>query len=176
MDKTGRNGIRVGNVFQADFELQYQKLKRKHLDIARSLDPEAHVDPSEEEAFFASLDNLRHLKCENTEYFLDQQRAQGNTILAEGAQGTLLDVEFGTYPYVTSSNTTAAGACAGLGISPRHIRKVMGVFKAYTTRVGAGPFPTELCDDVGQKSATKVLNMALLLDDPDAVAGSTCWL
>jgi adenylosuccinate synthase len=151
MDKTGRNGIRVGDVFRADFDQLYHRLKLKHLEIVRSLDPQAQIDTADEAAFFDSLDNLRSLKCENTEYFLNQQLNQGNNILAEGAQGTLLDVEFGTYPYVTSSNTTAAGACAGLGISPRNIRKVLGIFKAYTTRVGAGPFPTELLDNTGQK-------------------------
>ncbi|MBM3170712.1 MAG: adenylosuccinate synthase [Bacteroidetes bacterium] len=151
MDKTGRNGLRVGDVFQADFDQKYQRLKLKHLDIVRSLDPSAQIDPIEENDFFSSLDNLRSLKCENTEYFLNQIQTQGENILAEGAQGTLLDVEFGTYPFVTSSNTTAAGACAGLGISPRRINKVMGIFKAYTTRVGSGPFPTELLDETGQK-------------------------
>jgi adenylosuccinate synthase len=151
MDKTGRNGLRVGDVFQADFEQKYHRLKRKHLDIVRPLDADAHIDPNEEDAFFAALDNLRSLNCLNTEYFLNQKMTEGISILAEGAQGTLLDIEFGTYPFVTSSNTTAAGACAGLGISPRCIRKVMGVFKAYTTRVGSGPFPTELLDETGQK-------------------------
>jgi len=151
MDKTGRNGLRVGDVFQADFDQKYHRLKLKHLDIVRSLDPSAQIDPIEENDFFSSLDNLRSLKCENTEYFLNQIQTQGENILAEGAQGTLLDVEFGTYPFVTSSNTTAAGACAGLGISPRRINKVMGIFKAYTTRVGSGPFPTELLDETGQK-------------------------
>lgn len=150
MDKTGRNGLRVGDVFQADFDQKYHRLKLKHLDIVRSLDPSAQIDPIEND-FFSSLDNLRSLKCENTEYFLNQIQTQGENILAEGAQGTLLDVEFGTYPFVTSSNTTAAGACAGLGISPRRINKVMGIFKAYTTRVGSGPFPTELLDETGQK-------------------------
>lgn len=151
MDKTGRNGLRVGDVFQADFEQRYHRLKRKHLDIVRPLDPDAQIDPNEEAAFFNSLDNLRTLHCENTEYFLHEIQSKGASILAEGAQGTLLDIEFGTYPYVTSSNTTAAGACSGLGISPRRIRKVMGIFKAYTTRVGSGPFPTELLDGTGQK-------------------------
>jgi len=151
MDKTGRNGLRVGDVFQADFDQKYQRLKLKHLDIVRSLDPSAQIDPIEENDFFSSLDNLRSLKCENTEYFLNQIQTQGENILAEGAQGTLLDVEFGTYPFVTSSNTTAAGACAGLGISPRRINIFMGIFKAYTTRVGSGPFPTELLDETGQK-------------------------
>jgi len=151
MDKTGRNGIRVGDIFQADFEKKYQKLKIKHFDIARSLQSDPFIDPKEEDDFFTSLDNLRTLKCENTEYFLNQIQIQGKNILAEGAQGSLLDIEFGTYPFVTSSNTTAAGACNGLGISPRRINKVMGIFKAYTTRVGSGPFPTELLDLTGQK-------------------------
>lgn len=151
MDKTGRNGLRVGDVFQADFEDRYAKLKQKHLDIVRSIDPDAQTELEDEAAFFSSLDALRALRCINTEYLLNDMLIHGDSILAEGAQGTLLDIEFGTYPFVTSSNTTASGACSGLGISPKRIGKVVGIFKAYTTRVGSGPFPTELLDETGQK-------------------------
>lgn len=151
MDKTGRNGLRVGDVFQADFEERYARLKQKHMDIVRSIDPNAETELEDEASFFSSLEVLRALRCVNTEYLLNDMLSRGGSILAEGAQGTLLDVEFGTYPFVTSSNTTASGACSGLGISPRRIGKVMGIFKAYTTRVGSGPFPTELLDETGQK-------------------------
>lgn len=151
MDKTGRNGLRVGDVFQADFEDRYARLKQKHMDIVRSIDSNAETELEDEASFFSSLEALRALRCVNTEYLLNEMLSRGESILAEGAQGTLLDVEFGTYPFVTSSNTTASGACSGLGISPRRIGKVMGIFKAYTTRVGSGPFPTELLDETGQK-------------------------
>lgn len=106
---------------------------------------------SAEEGFFEAIDFLRSLQIINSEQFLNQALADGKKILAEGAQGTFLDVDFGTYPFVTSSNTTSAGACIGLGISPRHIRKVYGIFKAYCTRVGSGPFPTELDNEVGEE-------------------------
>lgn len=151
MDKTGRNGLRTGDIFLSDFEARYQALKQKHLGLIRMY-PEIQFDlAQQEEAFFESVDFIRRLSYINSEYFINEAITNGKTILAEGAQGSMLDIDFGTYPYVTSSNTITAGACIGLGIAPRHIREVIGVAKAYCTRVGSGPFPTELHDETGEK-------------------------
>jgi adenylosuccinate synthase len=151
MDKTGRNGLRVGDIEQAGFEQKYQVLKQKHLQFIRQF-PDVEFDiEADEEAWMGSLDNLRKLKKVNAEYWLAEKLSQGKNLLAEGAQGTMLDVDFGTYPYVTSSNTITAGVCTGLGIPPNQIRKVIGIAKAYCTRVGSGPFPSELLDDTGER-------------------------
>lgn len=149
MDKTGRNGLRVGDILEKDFEARYQKLKEKHLHILQD-DSYAQEISENEPAFFASLDLLRSLHIVEGTYFLHEQMTMGKNILAEGAQGTMLDIDFGTYPFVTSSNTISAGVCTGLGVAPSHIGKVIGITKAYCTRVGGGPFPTELHDETGE--------------------------
>ncbi|MEK9565566.1 MAG: adenylosuccinate synthase [Flavobacteriaceae bacterium] len=150
MDKTGRNGIRVGDIFASNWEEKYQKLTHKHLEILKNFEG-AEADQLEtlEREFLESIDALRTFKIVDSEHYLHQAQKAGKKILAEGAQGSLLDVDFGTYPFVTSSTTTAAGACTGLGVAPNKIKEVFGIFKAYTTRVGSGPFPTELFDEDG---------------------------
>ena len=150
MDKTGRNGLRVGDILEKDFDARYQKLKEKHLQMLQD-DIYAQEIAEHEPAFFASLELLRSLHIVEGTYFLHEQMANGKNILAEGAQGTMLDIDFGTYPFVTSSNTISAGVCTGLGVAPSHIGKVIGITKAYCTRVGGGPFPTELHDETGEQ-------------------------
>jgi adenylosuccinate synthase len=152
MDKTGRNGIRVGDILAANWEERYQRLTKKHLGILESYDAKVEYDlKSMENAFFESIAALRIFRLVDSEQYLIEAQKAGKKILAEGAQGSLLDVDFGTYPFVTSSTTTAAGACTGLGVAPNKIKEVYGIFKAYTTRVGSGPFPTELFDEDGEK-------------------------
>ncbi len=148
MDKTGRNGLRVGDILSPDFKKKYEKLKQKHIDILKQF--EEVIDYSEWEcAFMDAVEKMRKLKIINSEYWLHEQLKAGKKVLAEGAQGSMLDIDFGTYPYVTSSNTIAAGVCNGLGIAPSRIGEVIGITKAYCTRVGSGPFPTELLDETG---------------------------
>jgi adenylosuccinate synthase len=150
MDKTGRNGLRVGDLLDKSFTTQYIKLRLKHQKLLDSLN--FHEDISEwEEEFFEGLEFMRQFKIVNGEYFINDKIGQGKTVLAEGAQGSMLDVDFGTFPFVTSSNTISAGVCTGLGVAPQQIRDVIGVSKAYCTRVGAGPFPTELEDATGEE-------------------------
>jgi adenylosuccinate synthase len=154
MDKTGRNGIRVGDIELEDFKLRYRALANKHESMIAFYDVDLQYNLDEmEEEFFAAIDQLKKLTFIDSEEFLNKSLKEGKSILAEGAQGSLLDVDFGTYPFVTSSNTTAAGACTGLGIAPNKVKEVFGIFKAYTTRVGSGPFPTELFDEVGAAMA-----------------------
>ena len=151
-DKIGRHGLRVGEVLSDNFIEKYKKQKSYH-DMFLA----GHYDKNftgEEEKFFKSIEDLKKFKIIDTEYLINKNIKKNKNILAEGAQGTLLDIDFGSYPFVTSSNTTTAGACIGLGISPKKIGKVFGIFKAYCTRVGAGPFPTELFDNVGEKMAS----------------------
>ncbi len=151
MDKTGRNGIRVGDLEMKDWKKKYRALANKHVSMIDFYHSEIEFDLSElETEFFEALEILQSYTFIDSEEFLHQAQKEGKTILAEGAQGSLLDIDFGTYPYVTSSNTTAAGACTGLGVSPSRINEVFGIFKAYTTRVGSGPFPTELFDSYGE--------------------------
>ncbi len=151
MDKTGRNGIRVGDLSADDFKTRYQTIKEKHLGLIK-LYPEIDFDlVAEEEKFFESVEIIKKLRFVNSEYFVNNALVDGKRILAEGAQGSMLDIDFGTYPYVTSSNTISAGVCSGLGIAPNKIRDVIGIAKAYCTRVGSGPFPTELLDATGEK-------------------------
>lgn len=150
MDKTGRNGLRVGDTTLPDFMERYEKLKQKHLSML------AHYgeipDFSEkEQAFMDAIEFLKSIPHVDSEHLVNQYLKDGKRVLAEGAQGTLLDVDFGSYPFVTSSNTTTAGACTGLGIAPNRIGQVYGIFKAYATRVGGGPFPTELENETGEK-------------------------
>tara|TARA_Y100000768_G_scaffold83054_1_gene59233 strand:- start:377 stop:1648 length:1272 start_codon:yes stop_codon:yes gene_type:complete len=152
MDKTGRNGIRVGDLFLEGWKAQYTKLKNKHLKMINNLNVDISFNLNNlEEKFFKSLDFIKKFSVIDSENFLFDSLKGGKKILAEGAQGSMLDIDFGTYPYVTSSNTTAAGACNGLGIPPTKINKVIGIFKAYTTRVGSGPFPSEIFDEIGEK-------------------------
>ena len=154
MDKTGRNGIRVGDIELEDFKLRYRALADKHESMIAFYDVDLQYNLQEmEEEFFASIEQLKKLTFIDSEEYLNKSLKEGKSILAEGAQGSLLDVDFGTYPFVTSSNTTAAGACTGLGIAPNKVKDVFGIFKAYTTRVGSGPFPTELFDEVGADMA-----------------------
>ena len=149
-DKIGRVGLRVGHILLPDFEQRYQEAVSQHAAIAAHNHKELEIEAFEAD-FFSAVEFLRTLQLTDTEYLLNDLLTQGKRILAEGAQGSLLDIDFGSYPYVTSSSTIAAGACTGLGIAPRHIDKVYGIIKAYSTRVGSGPFPTELHDEVGEQ-------------------------
>ncbi len=149
-DKIGRHGLRIGDIIGKDFDVKYQKLKKQHLSLLSNLELDADFDQNEQE-FFKSLDLMRKFRIQSTEYLINDSLKSGKDILAEGAQGTLLDIDFGSYPFVTSSNTTTAGACTGLGIAPNQINEVFGIFKAYCTRVGGGPFPTELFDEEGEE-------------------------
>ena len=151
MDKTGRNGIRVGDLELDNWKEKYRVLANKHESMVSFYNVDLEYDLDELEAeFFEAINVLKSLKFIDSEEYLHQAQRDGKSILAEGAQGSLLDIDFGTYPFVTSSNTTAAGACTGLGIAPNTIGDVFGIFKAYTTRVGSGPFPTELFDEDGE--------------------------
>jgi adenylosuccinate synthase len=150
MDKTGRNGLRVGDLLSERFNDKYRDLKNKHLSMLQYYPPlEMDLDAMEAE-WFRAVDTIKKLTCIDSEHYLNKALADGKTILAEGAQGTMLDIDFGTYPFVTSSNTVSSGTCTGLGVPPSSIGKVIGIFKAYCTRVGSGPFPTELTDEVGE--------------------------
>jgi adenylosuccinate synthase len=149
MDKTGRNGLRVGDILSENFSKKYQQLRKKHQQILDNFSFNEEISEAENE-FFEALEFLKTLKIINGEYFINHAIKNGKKILAEGAQGSMLDVDFGTFPYVTSSNTITAGVCSGLGISPQKIKKVIGITKAYCTRVGSGPFPTELNDEMGE--------------------------
>lgn len=150
MDKTGRNGMRVGDLELSNWKDKYRALADKHETMIdfHNVDIQYNLQELETE-FFNAIKELKQLTFIDSEEYLYQAQKSGKKILAEGAQGSLLDIDFGTYPYVTSSNTTAAGACTGLGVPPGNIGGVFGIFKAYTTRVGSGPFPTELFDEVG---------------------------
>jgi adenylosuccinate synthase len=150
MDKTGRNGLRVGDLLDKNFTTQYIRLRLKHQKLLDGLHFQEDLSEMEEE-FFEALEFMRQFKIVQGEYFINEKLSQGKKVLAEGAQGSMLDVDFGTFPYVTSSNTISAGVCTGLGVAPQQIREVIGVTKAYCTRVGSGPFPTELADETGDK-------------------------
>ncbi len=154
MDKTGRNGIRVGDLELSDWKERYSNLCHKHLKMIKFYEVELEFDlDAMEKEFFEAIEVLRELQFIDSEAYINKALRDKKSILAEGAQGSLLDIDFGTYPYVTSSNTTAAGACTGLGVAPSKIGNVYGIFKAYTTRVGSGPFPTELFDEDGKTMA-----------------------
>jgi adenylosuccinate synthase len=151
MDKTGRNGLRVGDILSADFRKKYEILRDKHLGLARMY-PAVDFDlEQEEKAWFGSIEKLQSLQLVDGEYLVNQYLREGKRVLAEGAQGSMLDIDYGTYPFVTSSNTVTAGVCSGLGVAPQHIGEVIGISKAYCTRVGSGPFPTELEDEMGDQ-------------------------
>ncbi len=151
MDKTGRNGLRVGDIFLSNFKEKYASLVEKHLNMLKHYDGFEYNLEELEGPWMQSVEILRGIVAVDSEQYLNQAMLSGKKILAEGAQGTMLDIDFGTYPYVTSSNTVTAGTCTGLGIAPSKIGNVIGIFKAYCTRVGSGPFPTELEDEVGEK-------------------------
>ena len=150
MDKTGRNGLRVGDINSENFEDKYNKLKEKHTTLLKFYSLEESIDELEKE-WFESIETIRKFKLIDSEEFLYNQLNANKSVLAEGAQGSLLDIDFGSYPFVTSSNTIAAGAYTGLGVAPNKIGEVFGIFKAYCTRVGSGPFPTELFDSIGEE-------------------------
>ncbi|GAC1380051.1 MAG: adenylosuccinate synthase [Ginsengibacter sp.] len=149
MDKTGRNGIRVGDLLDKNFTTQYIKLRLKHQKLLENFSFNEDINAWEEE-FFEALEFLKSLQIVNGEYFINDHISKGKKVMAEGAQGSMLDVDFGTFPFVTSSNTISAGVCTGLGIAPQKIKDVYGVTKAYCTRVGSGPFPTELDNETGE--------------------------
>ena len=150
MDKTGRNGLRVGDIVSPQFMERYERLKNKHMELLKQYDYDYDIAEYEKE-WFEGIGTLRHFELIESEYAINDLIAADASVLAEGAQGSMLDVDFGTYPFVTSSNTLCAGVCTGLGIAPTHIGEVYGIFKAYCTRVGSGPFPTELFDETGEK-------------------------
>ena len=150
MDKTGRNGLRVGDINLPDFKDKYNKLVEKHKSILSNYG-EIEDFSEREAAFFDALELLKQFPFVDSEHLVNQYLQEGKSVLAEGAQGTMLDIDFGSYPFVTSSNTTTAGACTGLGIAPNKIGEVIGIFKAYCTRVGGGPFPTELENETGEE-------------------------
>lgn len=149
MDKTGRNGLRVGDILLPDFKERYRFLTLKHMDILKQYDFEFSLDEYEKE-WFTGIELIKSFKLSDSEHLINELLEQNKKILAEGAQGTLLDIDFGSYPFVTSSNTICAGACTGLGIAPNKIGEVLGIVKAYCTRVGSGPFPTELNNETGE--------------------------
>ncbi len=151
MDKTGRNGLRVGDIEQDDFRERYDQLVAKHKQIlSQYADFEYNLEELEG-TWFEAIEFLKGMHLIDSEHFIHQSLKGGKSILAEGAQGSLLDIDFGSYPFVTSSTTTCAGSCTGLGVAPNRIRNVYGIFKAYCTRVGSGPFPTELFDETGEE-------------------------
>ena len=150
MDKTGRNGLRVGDIFSPKFEEKYNALVEKHKAMLDRYEGFEYNLPELEVVWMEALESIRSLEAVDSEQYLNNAMKAGKKILAEGAQGTMLDIDFGTYPFVTSSNTVTAGTCTGLGIAPSRIGDVIGIFKAYCTRVGSGPFPTELDDEVGE--------------------------
>ncbi len=150
VDKVSRQGLRVGDILAADFKTRFQKLVNQHFEILKNHDIPYNWAELETQ-FLDAVSFLKEFKLIDSEYFLNQELKNGSSVLAEGAQGSLLDIDFGSYPFVTSSNTVTAGACTGLGLAPKHIGEVYGIFKAYSTRVGSGPFPTELLDAEGEK-------------------------
>lgn len=150
MDKTGRNGLRIGDILDKNFKSFYTKLKQKHQQILDNYSFDEDISAWEND-FFEAIEFVKQLNIVNGEYFINKQLKAGKKVLAEGAQGTMLDIDFGTFPFVTSSNTISAGVCSGLGIAPQQIKEVIGVTKAYCTRVGSGPFPTELNNETGEE-------------------------
>ena len=151
MDKTGRNGLRIGDIISDDFNSSYQKLLKKHMHLLKDNHDLLEKLPEMEKQWFQGIEVIKSFTFIDSENYIHKAQKSNKKILAEGAQGTLLDIDFGSYPYVTSSNTISAGACTGLGVAPNKIGDVYGIFKAYCTRVGSGPFPTELFDEVGER-------------------------
>ena len=153
-DKVARTGLRIGDI-ERDFETRYKAVRNRHVDLLQKMGADLSKLPEMEEAFYQALEYLKGYQFVDSEILINEALEEGLNVLAEGAQGSLLDVDFGTYPFVTSSNTVSAGCCIGLGISPKAIGRVYGIFKAYCTRVGLGPFPTELQDEVGHLMADR---------------------
>ncbi len=151
MDKTGRNGLRIGDILSPEFKKRYNTLKEKHINMLKQYPDFTYDITKYEQDWFAGIEKIRQCAFVDSEQAVNQYIDSDVAILAEGAQGSLLDIDFGTYPFVTSSNTLCAGACTGLGVAPNRIGEVYGIFKAYCTRVGSGPFPTELSDETGEK-------------------------
>lgn len=151
-DKVSRNGVRVGDILH-NFEAKYARAKARHETMLKALNYTYDITELEKE-WFQAIDYLRQFRLIDSEHVINNLLKEGKNVLAEGAQGTMLDIDFGSYPFVTSSNTICAGACTGLGIAPKAIGEVYGIFKAYCTRVGSGPFPTELFDDLGKAMST----------------------
>ncbi|WP_295773471.1 adenylosuccinate synthase [uncultured Mucilaginibacter sp.] len=151
MDKTGRNGLRIGDITLPDFKERYDKLVHKHTSMLEALYGDVVDFTEREQAFFEAIEIIKQFPLVDSEHLVNDYLKQGKKVLAEGAQGAMLDIDFGSYPFVTSSNTTTAGACTGLGIAPSKIGDVIGIFKAYCTRVGGGPFPTELDNELGEE-------------------------
>jgi adenylosuccinate synthase len=152
MDKTGRNGLRVGDI-GLNFKEKYEALVEKHINLLQIYDYDYNIKETEAE-WFEGIEILKKFEFVDSEHLINTYLSEGKKVLAEGAQGTMLDIDFGSYPFVTSSNTICAGACTGLGVAPSKIGEVLGVFKAYCTRVGSGPFPTELLDETGENLRT----------------------
>jgi adenylosuccinate synthase len=150
IDKAGRNGLRIGDILLPDFKERYNKIKEGHLKMLALYKFDFSLEEFEQ-PWKEAIEYIRAQNLIDSEYFLNDALSKGKKILAEGAQGTMLDIDFGTYPFVTSSNTITSGACNGLGIPPTRIREVIGITKAYCTRVGTGPFPTELDNEMGEK-------------------------
>ncbi|HQV78042.1 MAG TPA: adenylosuccinate synthase [Chitinophagales bacterium] len=150
MDKTGRNGLRIGDILQDDFMVKYELLKSKHLQLLQVYNYNFELEEAEVD-WLEAIEKLKNYQQVESVYFINDALKSGKKILAEGAQGSMLDIDFGTYPFVTSSNTISAAVCTGLGISPQNIGDVIGITKAYCTRVGSGPFPSELEDEIGEK-------------------------
>ncbi len=151
MDKTGRNGLRIGDIEDETFHEKYNFLKEKHQILLKQYDSYDYKIEDKEQEWFDAIEFLKHYKFVDSEHTINELIQKNKTILAEGAQGTLLDIDFGSYPFVTSSNTICAGACTGLGVAPNKLGEIYGVFKAYCTRVGSGPFPTEINNEEGEK-------------------------
>lgn len=149
-DKIGRSGLRIGDILSANFKSKYDSVVAHHRTLLDRFNFSYNLN-EHEPAFFEAIEFLKQFQILSTEYFINNLISKGKKVLAEGAQGTLLDIDFGTYPFVTSSNTITGGACSGLGIAPQQIKRVYGIFKAYCTRVGSGPFPTELNNDIGEQ-------------------------
>ena len=149
MDKTGRNGLRVGDLLSKDFEKKYETLKKKHFGLLAQYDYKYDISEYEQQ-WMQAVEEMKRFSFIDIEFVINRYLDADTPILAEGAQGSMLDIDFGTYPFVTSSNTMTAGVCTGLGIAPSRVGKVIGIFKAYCTRVGSGPFPTELLDETGE--------------------------
>ncbi len=154
MDKTGRNGLRIGDILTPNFQERFQSLKNKHIEMLKQYDFQYNAEEKEQE-WLDAVEYMKQFEIVDGAYAINGYIENGKAVLAEGAQGSLLDVDFGSYPFVTSSSTTCAGACTGLGVAPRAIGKVFGIFKAYCTRVGSGPFPTELFDETGEELRQK---------------------
>ena len=177
MDKTGRNGIRVGDILDKDWKIKYLNLTKKHLDILKSYNPTKDYNLDKyEEKFFKSVESLKKLQLIDSEQFLLNSIQTGMKILGEGAHGSLLDIDFGTYPFVTSSTTTAAGACIGLGVAPNQIGEVFGIFKAYSTRVGSGHFLPNFLTQRLKKWLKLEMSLVQPLEGQEDVVGLTLFL